>query len=401
MVGQVQVLGAGECGLTLAHCLVRGGSSVTLVTDRDAEAILAGTVTSTQVKFPRTLDLESDAGLGFWRTSAPNIEGIRFTMAVDRTAVATWAGRLPRPAQSVDQRTVFARWLSEFLAAGGDLRVADPSVTDVDRAAADYDLTVVTRASRELAACFEDDPAWTVPAAPQRRLAVLYLDGVQPDPHHLGTYTALPEHGEVISYPGLTGRPGQERRCEITLFEARPGGALDVFDQHGTPAQRLRQAKQLIDEHLPAELAERYRGAELTDAGATLVGAVAPAMRRPVGTLPSGSPVLGGGDVVCRMDPGGAQGANNAVHCAIRYAEAILHTPDGRYDRDWMEWAAAPWLTAVAHPAARWTATVLDPPPAMQELMLAAQHDSTLADAFAATFARPSSMAQFAAAAPS
>jgi hypothetical protein len=400
-VGQILVLGAGECGLPLAHRLLRGGRAVTLVTDRDAEAVLTGTVTSTQVKFPATLDLESDVGLGFWRSTAPNIEGIRFTMAVDRATVVTWAGRFTRPAQSVDQRTVFARWLGEFLAAGGDLRVADPSVAELDRAAADYALTVVTRAGRELAGCFEADPAWPAPAAALRRLAVLYLDGVEPDPEGLGSYTALPEHGEVISYPGLTGRPGQERRCEILLFEARAGGALDVFDQHGTPAQRWAQARRLLEAHLPAEIAERYRHAEPTDAGATLVGAVTPVMRRPVGTLPSGRPMLGGGDVVCRMDPGGAQGANNAVHCAIRYGEAILHDPDGPYDRAWMEWAAAPWLTAVAHPAARWTATVLDPPPAMQEMMLAARDEPALADAFADTFARPANLVRLAPKVPS
>ncbi|MDE1672603.1 MULTISPECIES: styrene monooxygenase/indole monooxygenase family protein [Nocardia] len=400
-MGQILVLGAGECGLPLAHRLLRGGRPVTLVTDRDAEAILAGTVTSTQVKFPATLDLEADLGLGFWRSTAPNIEGIRFTMVVDRAPVVTWTGRLTRPAQSVDQRTVFARWLAEYLAEGGDLRVATPSVPDLDRIAAGYELTVVTRAGRELAECFEPDPAWPVPAGPLRRLAVLYLDGVEPDPERLGSYTALPEHGEVISYPGLTGRPGQERRCEMLLFEARPGGALDVFDQHGTPAQRWSQARALLEAHLPAEIADRYRHAEPTDAGATLVGAVTPAMRRPVGILPSGRPVLGGGDVLCRMDPGGAQGANNAVHCAIRYGEAILHDPDGPYDSAWMEWAAAPWLTAVAHPAARWTATVLDPPPAMQEMMLAAQHDTALADAFADTFARPANLARFAASVPS
>ncbi|WP_327118111.1 hypothetical protein OHB12_09460 [Nocardia sp. NBC_01730] len=395
-MGQIQVLGAGECGLPLAHRLLRGGKSVTLVADRDADAVLAGTVTSTQVKFSPTLDLESDAGLGFWQSTAPNIEGIRLSMVVDRTVVVGWSGHLTRPAQSVDQRTVFARWLSEFVAEGGDLRIADPSVAELDRRAADYDLTVVTRASRELAACFEADPTWTVPAEPLRRLAVLYLDGVQPDPDNLGTYISLPGHGEVISYPGLTGRPGQERRCEMVLFEARSGGALDVFDSHSTPTERVRQAKELLDHLLPAELADRYRAAEPTDAGATLVGAVTPAMRKPVGTLPSGTPVLGGGDVVCRMDPGGAQGANNAVQCAIRYSEAILHNPGGPYDRAWMEWAAAPWLTGVAHPAALWTATVLDPPPAMQELMLAAQHDPTLADAFTDTFARPANMAQFA-----
>ncbi|WP_159846928.1 styrene monooxygenase/indole monooxygenase family protein [Nocardia sp. CY41] len=400
-MGQILVLGAGECGLPLAHRLLRGGRPVTLVTDRDAEAVLAGTVTSTQVKFSPTQDLEADLGLGYWRSIAPNIEGIRFTMAVDRTTVVTWAGRLSRPAQSVDQRTVFARWLGEYLAEGGDLRIAEPSVADIEHSAADYDLTVVTRAGRDLAGCFEADPAWPTPAAPLRRLAVLYLDGVEPDPEGLGSYTTLPEHGEVISYPGLTGRPGQERHCEMLLFEARPGGALDVFDQHGTPTQRWAQARRLLETHLPVELAERFRYAQPTDAGATLVGAVTPVMRRPVGALPSGRPVLGGGDVVCRMDPGGAQGANNAVHCALRYGEAILHDPDGPYDRAWMEWAAAPWLTAVAHPAARWTATVLDPPPAMQEMMLAAQHDPTLADAFADTFARPANLARLAAKAAS
>ncbi|MGO4618234.1 styrene monooxygenase/indole monooxygenase family protein [Nocardia sp. 2YAB30] len=366
------------------------------MTDRDADAVLAGTVTSTQVKFSTTLDLESDAGLGFWRSTAPNIEGIRLSMVVDRTVVVGWSGRLTRPAQSVDQRTVFARWLTEFLANGGDLRIAEPSVAELDRRSADHDLTVVTRASRELAACFEADPTWALPAEPLRRLAVLYLDGVQPDPDNLGTYISLPEHGEVISYPGLTGRPGQERRCEMVLFESRPGGALDVFHSHSTPTERVRQAKEMLNHHLPAELADRYRNAEPTDAGATLVGAVTPAMRKPVGILPSGTPVLGGGDVVCRMDPGGAQGANNAVQCAIRYSEAILHNPGGHYDQAWMEWAAGPWLTGVAQPAALWTTTVLDPPPAMQELMLAAQHDPTLADAFADTFARPAKMAQFA-----
>ncbi|MGV9335209.1 styrene monooxygenase/indole monooxygenase family protein [Nocardia sp. NPDC003726] len=400
-MGRILVLGAGECGLPLAHRLLRGGRSVTLVADRDAEAVLAGTVTSTQVKFPPTLDLEADLGLGFWRSTAPNIEGIRFTMAVDRAVVVTWTGRFTRPAQSVDQRTVFARWLGEFLTEGGDLRITELSVPELDQHAAEHDLTVVTRAGRELAGCFEADAAWPVHAAPMRRLAVLYLDGVEPDPEGLGSYTALPEHGEVISYPGLTGRPGQERRCEMLLFEARPGGALDGFEQHGTPARRWAHARELLNAHLPAEIAERYRHAEPTDAGATLVGAVTPVMRRPVGILPSGKPVLGGGDVVCRMDPGGAQGANNAVHCAIRYGERILHDPDGPYDRAWMEWAAAPWLTAVAHPAARWTATVLDPPPAMREMMLAAQHDTTLADAFANTFARPANLARLAATAPS
>lgn len=396
---RVQILGAGECGLPLAHQLRRSNTSVALVTDRSAEAVLSGSVTSTQVKFPATLDLESQAGLGFWDATAPRIQGIRFTMAIDCNPVAGWAGHFSRPAHSVDQRTVFARLLTDYVAAGGDLEITDLSLPEIDRRADDFDLTIVTRASRELAACFPADPTWPPKPGPLRSLAVLYLDGVPTDPDGLGTYVSLPGYGEVISYPGLTGPPGQEKPCEILLFEALPQSGLDMFGPLDSAGERLRQAKLLLNRYLPPALADRYRYAELTDGGATLVGAVTPTMRQPVGTLPSGAPVLGGGDVVCRMDPGGAQGANNAVHCAFHYSAAILGNPDGPYDRAWMNSTAQPWLTDIAHPAARWTMAMLAPPPEMQALMQDAQQDAALADALADTFARPANMSRFAAAA--
>ncbi|MGW5383650.1 styrene monooxygenase/indole monooxygenase family protein [Nocardia sp. NPDC003963] len=397
-MGYIQILGAGECGLPLAHRLLRAGRPVTLVATRDAEAVLNGTVTSTQVKFPATLDLETAAGLGHWTGEAPEIRGIRLSAVMDGQRILGWTGRFTRPAQSVDQRTVFARWLTDYVDAGGELEIADPRMAEIDRRAAGYDLTVITRASGELAACFPAEPGWPAPDRPARQLAVLYLEGVAPDPDDLGTYVSLPGLGEVISYPGLTGAPGSERRCEMLLIEAMPGGPLDTFDAYESPSERLRRAVRLLETYLPGDLADRYRAAELTDAGATLTGAVKPAVRRPVGTLPSGRPVLGGGDVVCRMDPGGAQGANNAAHCAEAYAAAILACPDGPFDRSWMVSAATPWLTGTAHHAARWTAAVLDPTVEMQQFMQAAQHDSALADAFADTFARPADMVRFTAA---
>lgn len=397
-MGHIQILGAGECGLPLAHRLLRAGRPVTLVAARDAAAVLNGTVTSTQVKFPATLDLEDAAGLGHWRSRAPEIRGIRLSMVMDGQRILGWNGRFTRPAQSVDQRTVFARWLTDYVEAGGELEITDPSTAELDRRAAHYDLTVVTRASGELAASFAPDPGWPAPGRPARQLAVFYLEGVAPDPDDLGTYVSLPGLGEFISYPGLTGEPGRERRCEMLLIEAVPGGPLDVFDRHHSPSERLRRAVRLLGAFLPADLADRYREAELTDAGATLTGAVEPSIRQPVGTLPSGRPVLGGGDVVCRMDPGGAQGANNAAHCAAAYAAAILARPEGPFDRPWMTAAAAPWLTGTAYHAARWTAAVLAPPAEMQQLMMAAQDDPGLANAFADTFARPADMARFAAA---
>ncbi|MGW0177954.1 styrene monooxygenase/indole monooxygenase family protein [Nocardia sp. NPDC003345] len=393
MVG-IRILGAGECGLPLAHRLRRGGLPVTLVAAREAAAVLNGAVTSTQVKFPATLDLEEAAGLGHWQATAPRIRGIRLSMVMDAQRVLSWAGRFTRPAQSVDQRTVFARWLTDYVDAGGELEIADPSVAELERHASGAELTVLTRASGQTAACFPLDPEWPAPARPARQLAVFYLDGVDADPDDLGTYIGLPGLGEIVSYPGLTGAPGRERQCEMLLIEALPGGQLDVFAGYRSGAQRWERARRLLASVLPADLADRYRRAEPTDAGATVTGAVTPVVRLPVGVLPSGRPVLGGGDVVCRMDPGGAQGANSAAHCAAAYAAAILARPAGPFDREWMLSAARPWLTGTAHPAARWTATVLAPPPELQRIMQAAQDDPVLANAFADTFARPRDMAR-------
>lgn len=391
-MARVLIVGAGECGLPLALRLVRGGQSVSLMTNRDAASVLAGAITSTQVKFGPTLALEADAGLAAWQTIAPKIRGIRFRAVVDRQVVMSWAGRLSHPAQSVDQRTVFAHWLAEFESAGGDLHIVDPVVAEVDRRAAGYDLTVVTRAAGELSTCFAADSEWTLPTEPARRLAAFYWEGVDPDPDRYGTYVALPGLGEFVSYPGLTGPPGQERPCEMVLFEAIPGGGLDAFETRLQPNERLRTASELLQRYLPSELAERYRNMALADSGGTLVGGITPVMRQPIGVLPSGTPVLGGGDVVCRMDPGGAQGANSAAHCAVRYAEAILNNADGTYDPTWMAAAAAPWLVDIAHPAARWTSALLDPSPAMLDSMAAAQFDSRRAGKFADTFANPSTM---------
>ena len=387
-MSRIRILGAGACGLPLAHRLLHGGAEVTLVTDHRAETVLSGHPTSTQVGFPPTIDLENTAGQDFWRTTAPQITGIRFSVVTDRTPTIHWAGRFTRPTRSVDQRTILTRWLHTYLAAGGTLDIADPDLADIDHNAPDYDLTIATRARADLAACFAPDPT-RPPTGPIRHLSVLYLDGVTPDPEDMGSYIALPGIGEIISHPGLTGHPGDERRCEMLLFEARPHSPLDVFPHYSSSVQRLDLARELLREHLPAHLADRYHTAELTDAGATLVSAITPTARRPIGTLPSGIPVLGAGEAIGRTEPAGAPGPDSAAH----YARAILRHTRGPLDREWMTATAAPWLTETAHPATRWTANVTEPPAPVRQLMLAAAHHPAVATAFADTFAQPIGLA--------
>ncbi|WP_141692147.1 styrene monooxygenase/indole monooxygenase family protein [Nocardia brasiliensis] len=291
------------------------------------------------MKFSATLDIQNDLGLGFWQDSAPKIRGIDVTVVVEQRAVHAWAQHFVRPAQSVDQRTVFARWLELYARMGGNLIIDELSRENIDDWAAEHELTVVTHGAHDLMECFPS-LGRLAPADPVRRTAVLYLSGVRPRASGMGSCFVLPGLGEIVSYTALSGRPGAERACEVLLFEAVPGDSLDVFGVIDAPYERLRRAQAVLEELLPEGISHRYRYAELIDPGATMTGDVIPRRRIPVGVLPSGRLMLGGGDAVRERGLGGAQGVNNAVHCALRYAERILTSAGGVFDRDWM------WRTA-------------------------------------------------------
>ncbi|MFB8282640.1 styrene monooxygenase/indole monooxygenase family protein [Nocardia colli] len=313
---------------------------MTLVTDRSSDSVLAGSVTGAQAKFPATQDIQNDLGLGFWQDSAPEIQGIDVTIVVEQRVVHTWSGRFARPWQSVDQRTVFARWLDLYVRMGGHLIIDELSRDIVDDWASEYELTVVTHGAQDLLDCFPVRGTGSDATRPVRRTGVLYLDGVQPHGGGMGTCVMLPGLGEIVSYAALTGRPGVERACEVLLFDAVPGAGLDVFGTTFAPDERRRRAMAVLEEYLPASMSSRYRNAELTDPGATLASDVTPCKRIPVGVLPSGQLILGGGEVVQQTDPGGVQCTNNAVFSALRYAKRIIANEDGVFDRDWM------WQTA-------------------------------------------------------
>jgi hypothetical protein len=385
----VLIVGAGQSGLLLGLLLRARGYDVTVMTDRSADEVRAGSIMSTQVMFGPALGLERSADLAFWQATAPRITTLEFSMVgPDGQPLAAWAGRLPEPAQSVDQRDKFARWMRLFTDGGGRLAVGPITVESVDRCRAsnDHDLVVVAAAGSAMATLFPPDElrASAVPG-PRRRLSALYLHGVESSGGR-GQFVAVPGCGEIVAVPALSA--GEV--CHTLLLEALPGGPWDRFGAVADdPGAHLAAMLSVLSCAAPA-LHDRYRHGVLTDAGARLVGAVTPVVRHPVGALPSGWPVVGMGDTVCRMDPLGAQGANTATRCSARFGMAVLAHGERPFDREWMLGTAGGCWDSFVRPALAWTDLLLDAPPPVRELMVAAAGDQDLADAVAAAFADPS-----------
>jgi flavin reductase (DIM6/NTAB) family NADH-FMN oxidoreductase RutF len=83
-------------------------------------------------------------------------------------------------------------------------------------------------------------------------------------------------------------------------------------------------------------------------------------VRRPVGTLPSGAPVLGMADAVVLNDPLTSQGSNNALKSASFYLEAIdAHA--GAFDAAWMQRTFDNFWRGWAQWATEWTNSWLRP----------------------------------------
>jgi hypothetical protein len=386
----VLIVGAGQSGLLLGLWLRARDYDVTIATDRTAEQVAGGSILSTQVMFGPALAIEREAGLDFWQGAAPGVHTLEFSLVdpVGESSV-TWSGRLPQPAQSVDQRTKFARWMREFTDGGGHLETGRLTVDAVDERSrtGDHDLVVVAAAGA-LAALFPTDALLTPPGGgPRRTLSAIYLRGVEPA-GGCGQYTSVPGCGEIITVPALTG----DTLCHTMLVEALPGGPWDRFGElAGDPETHVAEMLGLLSTYAPA-VHERYQGGCLTDPGARLVGAFAPVVRHPLVTLPSGRVVVGMGDTVCRMDPLGAQGANTATRCAARFGAAIESHGDRPFDEEWMLATAGDCWERFAGPAVAWTELLLDPPPLVQEVIGAAGRDQALADALASGFAEPAAV---------
>ena len=389
MSRKILIVGAGQSGLQLAHGLLQHGYAVTLMSARTAGEIRGGRVMSTQAMFDAARQHERDLGLNYWDGEAPRIEGLGFSLTGPGGERAIdWTGRLDAPAQSVDQRVKMSGWMEAFEARGGRVIIHGVTVSDLDRLATRYDLTIVAAGKGELVDLFERDVPRSRYNAPQRALAVVYVRGLERRPERpdlpVVNFNLVPGVGELFIMPALT----TTGPCDILFFEGIPGGPLDCWGGIRHPEEQLQLMLQMMEKFVPWEY-ERARHVELTDWGGTLSGRYAPVVRHPVGRLPSGGTVLGLADVVVANDPITGQGSNNASKCAASYLAAILAHGDRPYDEGFMRATFGMFWDYVQYPTT-WTNAMLQPPPphAVRLLGAAGQYQQ-IADRFVNGFNDP------------
>ena len=356
---KITIVGAGQAGLQLGIGLLDAGYDVTIVSNRTRESLRDGKVMSSQCMFDMALSYERKHGLDLWDDVCPPVDGISFAVPDGEGGrMLNWSARLDNKAQAVDQRIKMPVWMDVFEARGGNLVFHEATIDDLEQYTKDAELVIVAAGKGDIAKMFERDDERSAYDAPQRALALTYVTGMTPRPEHSAVcFNMIPGVGEYFVFPALT----TTGPCEIMVFEGIPGGPMDCWDDVKTPEEHLAKSKWILETFLPWE-AERCQNIELTDDNGILSGRFAPTIRKPIGVLPSGAPVLGLADVVVLNDPITGQRSNNASKCAETYLNAIVEHGNRPYDAEFMQatfekyWDIAQWVAA-------WTNALLAPPP--------------------------------------
>jgi Styrene monooxygenase A putative substrate binding domain len=391
---RILIVGAGQAGLQLGLSLLAEGYDVTIMSARTPDEIRAGRIMSTQVLFGPSLRIERQRGLNLWEEQAPRIAGIRCTLYDPPGEQAfTFMSRWEEYAQSVDQRVKMAGWLELFESRGGTVIYHSVMTSDLEGLSALYDLTIIAAGKGELVELFDRDASRSPFDVPQRMLACIYVHGMDPMPQSPEPHVRIninPGLGELFYMPAYT----VTGSCDILLWEAVPGGPLDVWRDRPNPREHLARARDLLRRYVPREY-ELCSRAEPTDARCVLYGGYPPMIRHPVGELSPTAIVFGMGDVVVVNDPITGQGANNATHCADIYFRSIVAHGDRPFDREWMQRTFNAYWEYARHSTA-FSNLMLQPlPEHVQKALGTAVQNPTVAQRFVYGFADPTDLSKW------
>jgi len=399
---RVAIVGSGQAGLLAAHGLVRAGHEVTLYSDRTADRWLNGSrPTGTAARFDLALAFERELGLAHWDAVSPAVEGVHLTFCPALgNRLVTLTGKISpgQPARAIDLRLQSHRWMTDLEAAGGRVVVETIDVARLDAIAADNDLVLVATGRGPLAELFPRNAERSVYSEPQRKLAMAIVTGgaqrLPGVPFTSAKFNLFATAGEAFWIPYYH-RDAGVSWC--LLFEAKPGGPMDRFDDCKTGAAVVARAKEVIAALMPWDSAWA-KDLEIADADGWLTGSVTPTVRAPVGRLPSGRVVMPLGDTAISMDPIGGQGANLGNKLARHLVEAIAAAPDRSFDAAWMTDTFEAFWADHGKATVAFNNVLLEPMTAAGKLLMVSQYGSTgvgdtpqqrIADAVVANFGDP------------
>jgi 2-polyprenyl-6-methoxyphenol hydroxylase-like FAD-dependent oxidoreductase len=379
-VRRIAIVGSGQAGLLAAHGLVRAGHEVTLYSDRTADRWLSGSrPTGAAARFEPALAFERELGLAHWDAAAPKIRGVHSTFCPKiGNRLFTLTGRLPpsEPALAIDLRLQSHRWMKDLEAAGGRVVVGTVDVARLDEIAAQHELVIVAVGRGPLAELFPRNERRSVYDAPQRKLAMAIAIGgpmkIEGVPLLPAKFNMAGPAGETFWIPYFHRDHGPSW---CLLFEVKPGGPMDRFDDCKTGAAVIARGKQVINELFPWDAAWA-KDLEIADPDGFLVGAVTPTVRAPVGRLPSGRAVMPLGDTAIAMDPIGGQGANLGNKLARHLVAAVAAAPDAAFDANWMTATFETFWADHGAATVRFNNALLEPPTSAGRILMISQYGS-------------------------
>ncbi len=388
---KVTIVGAGQAGLMVGVGLVRKGYEVSIVSNRTPDEIRNGRVSSSQAMNFSSLQYESEFGLRLWEDFYHPAEGMQFNVLNPENSQRMISFSRPAGPQngaggilmeSIDQRVKMPAWIYRFEELGGKMIYEDADIASLERYSEQSDLVLVASGKGEIGKLCTRDEEKSVFDKPQRSLALAYVKNMEPVKSRQHgqfkrgfAWNAHPGVGEYFSINALT----TSGECDIMIFEAIPGGPMDILDTRDGTEVFMKKAQQLLAEFFPDE-AQRCRNIELTDDLGILTGRFPPTIRKPVLHLPSGGLALGIADTVVLNDPITGQGSNNAAKAAKVVFDAIIGHGYRQFDEAWMQTAFSKYWGKAKY-SVDWTNALLGEPSAAQmKIMMAANENQSVAN---------------------
>lgn len=397
---EVSIIGAGHSGTLLAVGLTKAGYKVRLYSDKDAEGIRDNTSpTGTAAIFADSLAVERRLGVKDYGFEANSIDGIHvfFSPKIGQELIDFGSPLGTETAgAAVDVRLRSYDRMVQLESLGAELHIGPVDIEGLDRIAARSDLTVVATGKGGLSGLFPRDPVRSVFTSPQRKLTMILVRGIPTDgsafsnriPGHTPVcFNLFGDAGEIFWVPFLH-KSGERVWCLV--FEARPGGPFDRWDEVKDLAGAFATAKSLVKKYAPWDWAAMQHMEPMgEDSFSWLKGAFPPSIRAGSGATPGGHAVMSLGDSTVSYDPICGQGAGSGVRQAGHIYDSVLARQGAQLNRGWMEETQEAFYRSHIDPTYRFTNTFLEPPAATVRILTAAFADQKVASQLLKSFNRP------------